>query len=290
MKFRSLFLALAVVASVTWVSAGQNDAARTMMEAARKKEVVDGDLKGAIQQYKIVAEKYKADRAVAADALVRMAECYQKLGDGGAQQKIYERLVREFSDQKEPVALARARLGGGEAERAGLDRSVTLRKVWDGDTSGTISQDGRRLSYNDWGSGSVAVRNLEDSTSRQVSAGGDSGLQSVMSRDGAQVAYKRYNDETLRAELRVASSHGGSGMPTQLLFASDDVIDVVPMDWSPDGKTIAVNLRRGDQTAQIGLVTVPDGMPLQGRIPFRIVLFLLGLPRKPGPADKLIKS
>ena len=259
MKLRFMFLALALVAAVAFASAEQNDAARTMMEGARKKEVIDGDLKGAIQQYKTVAEKYKTDRPVAADALVRMAECYQKLGDVGAQHKIYERIVREFSDQKEPVTLARARLGGGEAERAGLDRSLTLRKIWDGDISGTISQDGRRLSYNDWGSGSVAVRNLEDSTNRQVSAGGDSGLQSAMSRDGAQVAYKRYNDETLRAELRVASSQGGSGTPTRVLFASDDVIDVVPMDWSPDGKTIAVSLRRGDQTAQIGLVTVPDG-------------------------------
>ena len=110
MKFRRTCLALTLVAAVAFVSAEQNDAARTLMEAARKKEVVDGDLKGAIQQYQTVAEKYKGDRAVAADALVRMAACYEKLGDTESK-RIYERLVREYGDQKDAVAIARTRLG-----------------------------------------------------------------------------------------------------------------------------------------------------------------------------------
>src|SRR6187399_247391 len=70
MRARLTCLALAVVAAVAFVSADQSDGARTLMEAARKKEVVDGDLKGAIQQYQAIAEKYKSERAVVADALV----------------------------------------------------------------------------------------------------------------------------------------------------------------------------------------------------------------------------
>jgi Tol biopolymer transport system component len=33
----------------------------------------------------------------------------------------------------------------------------------------------------------------------------------------------------------------------------------MPMDWSPDGRMIAVSLHRRDQSAQIGIVSVPDG-------------------------------
>jgi hypothetical protein len=80
MKIRLTYVAFAFVAAIAFVSAEQSDGARTLMEAARKKEVVDGDLKAAIQQYQTIVDKYKSDRAVVADALVRMAECYQKLG------------------------------------------------------------------------------------------------------------------------------------------------------------------------------------------------------------------
>ena len=55
--------------------------AEVQLKAAQHKEEVEGDLKGAIEQYrKVVADT--RDRALAARALVHMAECYQKLGDG----------------------------------------------------------------------------------------------------------------------------------------------------------------------------------------------------------------
>ena len=58
------------------------------LRAAMERETVRGDLKGAIEQYKKLAQS--KDRALAARALVRMAESYQKLGDGEAQ-KVYQR-------------------------------------------------------------------------------------------------------------------------------------------------------------------------------------------------------
>lgn len=46
----------------------------------------------------MIVDTFKTDRAVVATALVRMAECYQKLGDAESR-KIYERVAREFADQ-----------------------------------------------------------------------------------------------------------------------------------------------------------------------------------------------
>lgn len=255
---RALVIGITMVAlgAGAMLKAQSPRSAEVQMKAAQQKAEVEGDLKGAIEVYKKVIVAAGSNRALAAEALVRIAECYQKLGDTEAQ-KIYERIVREFSDQKEHVTLARARLRG--VEQAALDVGITLRKVWDGDTSGTISQDGSRLSYNDWTAGHVGVRNVADGTVRPVTVSDYNAFQSVISRDGTQVAYGWGNPDTHRIELRITSSQGSRVTPSRRLFASDDVNDITPMDWSPDGKMIAVGLRRADQTAQIGLVTVPEG-------------------------------
>src|ERR1044071_2132696 len=76
-------------------AAPSDDTANGLMQTAMKKELVDGDLNGAIRQYAAIAAKYKNDRAVTAMALVHMAECYQKMGDAESR-KIYERVTREF--------------------------------------------------------------------------------------------------------------------------------------------------------------------------------------------------
>lgn len=88
-----------------------------LFKAAVNTEQVDGNLTSAIEQYKKVAAG--SNRALAAQALVRMAEAYQKLGDAESTQ-IFQRVVREFADQKEAVAAARARL------------SVSRTLVWGG--------------------------------------------------------------------------------------------------------------------------------------------------------------
>src|SRR5581483_8297647 len=94
------FLTLAATLLVTRIEVtGQGqDHAEAALKAAMDKEVVEGDLKGAIEQYKKIAQS--KDRAIAARALVRMAECYQKLGDAESR-RIYELLVNKYADQKE---------------------------------------------------------------------------------------------------------------------------------------------------------------------------------------------
>ncbi len=263
MKFRLTCLAMAVAAAVAFVSAEQHDAARTQMEGARKKEVVDGDLKGAIRQYQAIAEKYKNDHAVAADALVRLAACYEKLGDAEAR-KVYERIARDYSDQKDAMTLARAHLGVPALAERGA--SMTFRKVWSGpkvDTEGTVSPDGRYLSYVDWFTGELALHDLTTGTDRRLTNKGtwldsdDFAEESAISRDGKQVAYAWFDNKSLRYQLRLT---GLSTAPTsRILFDSEEVDWIAPYDWSPDGKWLAVQLQRKDRNAQIGLIALEDG-------------------------------
>src|SRR5512135_874303 len=76
------------------------------LRAAVQKEEVDGDLQGAIELYGKIVADHGDDRAVAAEALLRLGGCHEKLGQAEAR-KAYERLVAEYPDQAEKVKAAR---------------------------------------------------------------------------------------------------------------------------------------------------------------------------------------
>ena len=181
----TIFAALAV--------AQKDPRAGAQLQAAINKETVEGDLKSAIEMYRKVAQS--GNRAMAAQALVRMGQCYEKLGDAEAR-KAYERVVANYADQRDVVAEARMRLaamgrttGGGEA---------VARRVWTGkeaDTTGTPSFDGRYLSYVHWSTGDLALRDLSTGENRLITNKGpnDKSWQfadmNVISPDGKLLAY-----------------------------------------------------------------------------------------------------
>ena len=114
-----------ILTILAFLAAGQGpDRAEVQLQAAIKTEVFDGNLKGAIEQYKKIVSSYGNNHAVAAKALVRMGQCYEKLGEAQAKEAraAYERVVREYADQAEIVAQARVRLAalGGSGGRGGL--------------------------------------------------------------------------------------------------------------------------------------------------------------------------
>src|SRR5262245_3087775 len=148
--------------------AAQQSKADVALRAAMETETVKGDLKAAIEQYKKVAAG--SDRVIAARALLRMAECYQKLGDAEAQ-RVYERLVREFADQKEAVATARARIGGARATGTGM----VARQLWTttGYVQMTIANDGRSAALTDATSPDVQIRDLATGHSTRLKVASD---------------------------------------------------------------------------------------------------------------------
>ena len=252
--------------------------ASVLLQAAEAKATVHGDLKAAIALYGDAVTEAGTNRALAAKALVRMAECYQKLGDTEAQ-RIYERVIREFIDQRDAVAFARARLGAPGPTRA----SSGDRPVWTGpnvDLFGTVSPDGRVVSYVDWGgAGNLMLHDLSAGTDRPLTKNVSYGqfgqaLFSTISKDGKQVAFGWDTNDGV-SELRVARLDGGGIPDSRRVFASEEAA-LRPYDWSSDGQWVGVHVQRKDQTGQIALVRVADGT-LRGlksvgwRAPGRIV-------------------
>jgi Tol biopolymer transport system component len=228
------------------------------LQRAAQQEMVSGNLKTAIADYQAIVAKSGRNHGVAAQALLRMADAYRKLGDAESR-RVYERLIREYPDQKSAVEIARSRLGGAA--------TLAYSLAWSGpkvDAEGTISPEGRYLSYTDWDTGNLGLHDFEEKTDRPLTNGGTWAGQaqyaeeSTISRDGKQVAYSWFNSEG-RYELRVLPLTANGFPPPRRLFTSAEVMWIGPYDWSPDGRWIAVEIDRVDGVQQMGIVSVQDG-------------------------------
>jgi len=69
------------------------------------------------------------------------------------------------------------------------------------------------------------------------------------------VAYSWYNKDHFM-DLRIV---GMDGSAPRVLYASSEVVELEPTDWSPDGKKILAMLYRKDGGSQMALVSVIDG-------------------------------
>ena len=238
--------------------AGQSSApaAKTLYQQALHEQEARGNLKEAIALYER-ALAAKPDRELAAQALLRMAECHQKLGNDQAQ-TIYHRVVRDYPEQKNAVALARTRLG---TDRNTQQDAMTFSRVWTVDWPIDVSSDGRYIAYLEGIPTDLFLHDTVSGASRQVTSHKtepDGYITTArISEDGTQAAY----DWCTRVvcELRVTSLQGAAVATPRKLFQKDDVEFPYPLDWSRDGKSLAVLLVRGDRTSQIGLLSVKDG-------------------------------
>jgi Tol biopolymer transport system component len=259
-----LLLAMMMGAALL-LSGQQSDRPDQQLQSAINKEVVEGDLKGAIELYKKIAALPGVGRATVATALLRMGQCHEKLGNAEAR-TAYERVVREFGDQAEVAAEARTRLaalaGGG-----GVSGSSTLvvRRVWAGaDVTGKVSPDGRFLSFTDWESGgNVAIRDLATGQNRRLtntgSLTGPGGFAepSVPSPDSKSVVYAWGNSSNGSADLCVVGLDGSK--PRILRAAGDGVRGHIPLAWSPDSRHLLAEFEKTDGTRDMMLVAVADG-------------------------------
>jgi Tol biopolymer transport system component len=223
------------------VTAQQKKQSEIDLQAAIRTETIDGDLKGAISRYQKLAKG--ADRTVAAKALVRLAQCYEKQGSSDAA-RTYERVVREFADQSEAVAEARKHLGVKQAERAYVTKALlafdTLPKIPGHLDRGSlspgdlISRDKRYLAYLRYGN--VVVRDLVAGTDQEVAAKkGDEVLANpLISPDGKEVGYSRFVEG--RVEIHMV---GADGSRPRTVLAGKEHEDLMLTGISPDRSQIA---------------------------------------------------
>jgi Tol biopolymer transport system component len=204
------------------------------------------------------------DRDLAAQALLYLGECRERAGRQRAIDT-YRRILREFADRPEAAAEARRRIAlleSGPSPSAG----IVIRKIWAlaPDNSGNPSADGRLLTFVDWETGDVAVRDLATGKNRRLTQKGawrDSPEYAEwpkISADGKKVAYS-WATANYGHQLRVVETDGPSGAQPQIVLQNPDLHYIIPWAWSSDDKSVIVLLSRGDDTNQLAWVSVPNG-------------------------------
>lgn len=225
---------LILALTATLASGQKTDRAEVQLEAAIKLEFVDGDLKGAIEQYKKVIAAYRSNHAVAAKALVQLGQCYEKQGNAEAR-NAYDQVLRDYPDQKDLAATARARLAA--LAQPPKPKVLTTRRVYPGEFSGrplAVSPDGRYALL--WNSAlDLTILDLNTGQRRPLTHVAHypeayvTG-EPVFSLDGRQIAYMLWSNREY--ELRVVSADGSGDR--SVWRAGKDRIEVE--GWFPDGK------------------------------------------------------
>jgi cytohesin len=102
----SVFLAGTMV-----LRAQTNDLSAALRQGLFEEEA-NRNLDAAISNYQSLAAQFDKDRQVAATAIFRLGECYRKLGQTNDAVVQYQRILREFPDQKTLATLSRQNLAG----------------------------------------------------------------------------------------------------------------------------------------------------------------------------------
>jgi Tol biopolymer transport system component len=237
--------------------------AQALMAAAQQKAAVQGDLKAAIKQYKDIADRFgKTDPAIAAMALVRMAELYQRIGDPQQSRRIYDQVVQQYGDQPEALRLANSAARSGPPAKRLLCSGCG--------PEGNVSRDGRSIVFTDRDSGDLAIRDLSTGRVKRlmVKAAGweDNAFAElpVLSPDRRQIVYTLHapSAEFLTAEHQLLLVSNDPGSKPRVLIGprvSGDRAFVWAADWFPDGKSVVVTIVKPDKTAQLAHVSVSDG-------------------------------
>ena len=266
MSFKKIFILIAFTAAILMTFGFQNSSEhKVLFEKAKFTMETKGDLKGAINLFNEIIKKYPDEREYAAKSQLYIGLCYEKLGLKQAiqAQEAFKMVVDNYPEQTEAVKVAKEKLSvilKAQAMPEKGDKEFKIRQVWAGpdvDVLGEISSDGRYISYTDWGTGGLAIRENSTGKKRHLTEKGHYGfvLASPWSPDGKQIAYNWYNKDNFH-DLRVI---GLDGSKPKVLYRNEELDYVQPVDWSPDGKHILANFTKKDKSNKIVLVSVEDG-------------------------------
>ena len=257
-----LFLAMTMLAGLLMASlaiAQKDDQAEVMLQAAKQKQLVEGNWKQPSSSTEHctnhAATTRWRQRLCSRWGSATRSSATRKLG------KLTSVILRDYTDQSDQVAAARARLATLDQPTGSSNRStMVVRRVWSGpdvEILGTLSPDGRYLSDVDMTTGDLALHDLATGKMRHLTNKGswtkssERAFFSAISPDGKEVAYQWFNrDES--SDLRLVELDGSA---PRILGALG-----IPTDWSPDGKYVLSMVFKFAKS-----VPVPDCLNFSGR-------------------------
>lgn len=102
----------AILAAMLMVLPAAGQSTADLLQKGIYTQETVGDLDGAIKIYRQIVNSASQSRTYAAQAQYRLAQCLLKKGDKAEAAKAFEKLVQDFSEEKELVAKAREQMTG----------------------------------------------------------------------------------------------------------------------------------------------------------------------------------
>ena len=270
MKLQTILCTAVAILFVAGGSAYGQERPEDLFQSGLYQQEVAGDLEAAIGIYSSIVRDFPQHRGVSARALLQMGRAHETRGSEEAQ-LAFERLLRDYSDQQEPAAEARAHLV--RIRRAVLaetrEEGFRIRNLWDDDQSShvqSLSPDGRYVAFVDW----VSVDGNADLTLFDIRTGERSKVthrpswdyadtyvgSPIWSATGTQLAYNLWNDSWSHQALHVVRPDGTGD---RVLVANDQYPHISPMAWSKRGDFIVCLISGWDDIRRIATVSVEDG-------------------------------
>ncbi len=238
------------------------------LQKAIQKETVDGDLQAAIEQYKKIISTRGVGRAVAARALLQLGSCYEKLGIADAR-KTFEQLLKDYGDQTEIAAQARARLAAlaPSAAPAPAITGPTVRKLvgpalrcpsW----TDLVSPDGKYFTCT--GRNNLYLREVESGLEHKITTYSEESDEKnyinfpIWSADSKRIAYTHYTEGN--HDLCFVSLEDRKPRVLYTLKDSPDDRSSLKPYWLTDGKTILVYLNPVEGDPSFLFISVGDGL------------------------------
>lgn len=243
-----------------------------IFEKALYIEEAQGDLQKAIQLYEQILKQFPEDRQIAAKAQLHIGLCYEKLGFQDAS-KAYQKVIDDYPEQAEAVKLAEEKLALILKAKSLVeegDKEFKIRHIWtwpDLTVFGSSSPDGKFLSFVDWSTGDLAIRDIVTGKQRRVTNKGvwddehpGYAIISRWSPDSTQLAYT-WVTANINSELRTV---GLDGSEPHTLVKEKEGEWIDPVAWSPDGKYILATIHKGPvKKSDLVLVSAVDGTLLK---------------------------
>ncbi len=264
------FIVVILVFMFTGLSSGyEQQTAEQLYQSGLYKEEIEGDLNAAIKIYETIINKYPGNRSVGAKSYLHIGLCYEKLGLGEAQ-KAYRKVVDNYPEQKQEVAVARENLNRLLAS-VDVPHKPTFRKInIPTELSGTVklSPDGKNLLMGadnklwalplegNLGPGFSGTPNQIDTDGTEVEWAG-----LFWSYDGKWIAFNEYPETTDSLWICTVPSVGGKPKKVFKPFRGPRTVNY-QISMSPDGKKLAFSSVKADEQ-YIYSIPVEGGNPVK---------------------------
>jgi Tol biopolymer transport system component len=238
------------------------ESAEEIFEKAVYYEDVQGNLQKAIELYEQILKQFPENREIAAKAQLHIGLCYEKLGLREAT-SAYQNVIQNYGEQKEAVAKAQERLS--KLERPGRKseepEGIRIRQIWKKpylDSLGSVSSDGRFLSFVYWGAGDVAIHDLRSGEDHILTHEADSttgfALSPKFSKNGKQIAYSWWKPHHTYDLFLIDVDN-----PSPRLIYRQKGEHVYPVTWLSDKELVFIRSEFETRINQICSFDILDG-------------------------------